>query len=223
MGNIERYQTPEELLLMESLDPRHFYAAYVFDRAHERESDVVSVIERAQSLGYPVRYWWLSNAMDLQNAPDRLIVCVHHSSRSEDAGMDLYNALRQMEVNWDDLEAAVVEEYSFLGKRVKTLGDLRSPEGIPLFPGASAERKPLDESIALLTITSQDLKDEAQTRLGRDLTGEEFVSLLSEFKKALDLIDWTFYLGEAIRLCQEAGQVGPAAEDPTWDSPVSND
>jgi hypothetical protein len=63
--------------------------------------------------------------MDLQGAPDRLIVCVHHPSRSEDAGMDLYNALKGKEINWDDLDAAAVEEYRFMGMPVIELVDLR--------------------------------------------------------------------------------------------------
>jgi len=66
-------------------------------------------------LGYPVRYWWISDAMELQGFPDRLIVCVHHPSTSEDAGMDLYDALKEKGVTWDDLEAAVVDEYRYLG------------------------------------------------------------------------------------------------------------
>ena len=49
--------------------------------------------EQARRFGYPVRYWWLSEAVDLQGFPDRLIVCAHHPSRDEDAGMDLYDAL----------------------------------------------------------------------------------------------------------------------------------
>jgi hypothetical protein len=62
------------------LDPRHFYAAYVFDQAHKRQEDITTLVEQAQDLGYPVRYWWLSEAMDLEGCPDRLIVCVHHPS-----------------------------------------------------------------------------------------------------------------------------------------------
>jgi hypothetical protein len=66
------------------------------------------------------------------------------------------------------------------------------------------------------------MRDEAQSRLGRDLTGEEFTALLAQFRKTLDWMDWTFYLGEALRLCQEAGEIGPATEDPTWDSMVGD-
>ena len=38
----------------ESLNPRHFYAAYIFNRAESRERDVNLVIENAQRLGYPL-------------------------------------------------------------------------------------------------------------------------------------------------------------------------
>jgi len=48
--------------------------------------------------------------------------------------MDLYKALKQKEIDWDDLDAATVEEYHFLGKPVKDLGDLRLREGYLLFP-----------------------------------------------------------------------------------------
>jgi hypothetical protein len=40
----------------EILNPCHFYAAYVFDQANEREHDIQTLIEQAQGLGYPVRY-----------------------------------------------------------------------------------------------------------------------------------------------------------------------
>ena len=62
----------------EYLDPHHFYAAYVFDDAATRQRDVAVLIHEAQQPGYPVRYWWLSEAMELQGSPDRLSVCVHH-------------------------------------------------------------------------------------------------------------------------------------------------
>ena len=61
--------------------------------------------------GLPARYWWLSQVIDLQDNPDWLIVCVHHRSGSMDAGMDLYGALAEHEVAWDDLEAVAVDEY----------------------------------------------------------------------------------------------------------------
>ena len=111
MATLERHIAGEdESPPTEHLDPHHFYAAYAFDNATSRRRDVAVLLHEAQRLSYPVRYWWLSEAMDLQDAPDRLIVCVHHPSLAEDAGMDLYSALSKIaqkhEVAWDSLEAA---------------------------------------------------------------------------------------------------------------------
>jgi hypothetical protein len=92
----------------------------VFDDAVTRQRHISVLVHEAQQLGYPVRYWWLSESMELQGSPDRLIVCVHHPALSEDAGMDLYNALSQAaqkhKVTWDGLEAAHVDEYRQFGK-----------------------------------------------------------------------------------------------------------
>ena len=137
MGGIENGRQFESKA--ETLDPHHFYAAYVFDGAEAHQQDIQVLIEQAQQLEYPLRYWWLSNAMDLQGSPDRLIVCVHHPSHSEDAGMDLYNALNRKEVRWDELDSAVVEEYGYLGHPVKSLVDINYPEGYQLFPDIKNE------------------------------------------------------------------------------------
>ena len=123
----------------EDLDPRHFYAAYVFDQAHERRDDVPTLIEHAQQLGCPVRYWWLSQAVDLQGNPDRLIVCIHHPSTAEDAGMDLYEALKEHQVTWDGLEAATVDEYRLLGKPFEDTEVICRRDGSRLFPTATGE------------------------------------------------------------------------------------
>jgi hypothetical protein len=130
----------DELEQMEKdLDPRHFYAAYIFDQAHERREDIATVIEQAQQLGYPARYWWLSQAVELEGGPDRLSVCVHHPSSAEDAGMDLYEALEERQVTWDGLEAAVVDEYRLLGRPVEGLEGIYGRDGTPLFPPATGE------------------------------------------------------------------------------------
>jgi len=121
----------------EDLDPRHFYAAYVFDQAHKRQGDVAPLIEQAQQFGYPVRYWWLSKTMKLHGHPDRLIVCVHHPSLAEDAGMDLYEALKEQQVTWNDLEAAAVGEYHVFGKPIEGPEVICNPDGTPLFPAAT--------------------------------------------------------------------------------------
>lgn len=120
--------------LIEILSPRHFYAAYIFDRAESRREDVGKVLEHAGRLGYLVRYWWLSQAMDLMGAPDRLIVCVHHPEETFDAGMDLFQALRDEQAAWDDLEAAALDEYLFLGRPVAAQEALLNPYDQPLYP-----------------------------------------------------------------------------------------
>ena len=96
----------------------HFYAAYVFDQAETHRVDITTLIAEAQRLGYPVRYWWLSQAIDIQNNPDRLIMCVHHPRNDENAGMDLYDALHARQVSYAELDAATLKEYVYLGRRV---------------------------------------------------------------------------------------------------------
>jgi len=60
--------------------------------------------------GHPVilfgRDWPYFDQRKWPITPYRLIVCVHHPSVAEDAGMDLYEALEEREVTWDGLEAA---------------------------------------------------------------------------------------------------------------------
>ena len=120
MGGIERQTTHgiEKQTNIEILDPRHFYAAYIFDQANEREEDIGAVIKEAKHFGYLVRYWWLSDALELQGFPDRLIVCVHHPSAAEDAGMDLYETLKEKQVSWNELKAAVVDELTYLSRGI---------------------------------------------------------------------------------------------------------
>ena len=124
----------ERGLLVEILHPGDFYAAYIFDQAISREDDITRIVAQAQELGYPLRYWWLSQAMDLMGSPDRLIVCVHHPGGSSDAGMDLYQALHDGGVTWDDLEAAAMDEYLFLGTTIRSHGAITTPDSKPLFP-----------------------------------------------------------------------------------------
>ena len=118
----------------EHLDPRHFYAAYVFESALRTSKGRRQRHRTSPTLGYPVRYWWLSDALYLDDAPDRLIVCVHHAATGENAGMDLYTALKEQEIEWDFLEAAAVEEYRVLGNAVEDAEKLLDPDGTPLFP-----------------------------------------------------------------------------------------
>jgi hypothetical protein len=214
MGDIERQPFIQSDPESEILDPHHFYAAYVFDQAHERETDIRTLIEEAQEHGYPVRYWWLSDAMELSGSPDRLIVCVHHPSGSENAGMDLYDTLKEKQVPWDDLEAAAMDEYSLLGAPVTDLANIRSPYGERLFPHAASEdvdTSPSDES--LFTITAEDVREEAENYLGRELTDEELPAVLEKFKKSLEYLDWRPFLDEAIQMCQKVGQIGFNADE----------
>jgi hypothetical protein len=111
----------------------HFYAAYIFDQAETHREDINTLIDEAQHLGYPVRYWWLSQAIDIQNSPDRLIVCVHHPSNDENAGMDLYAALQARQVSYDELDSAILDEYLFLGRRAADIEKIKRPDGFQLF------------------------------------------------------------------------------------------
>jgi hypothetical protein len=137
MGGLENQ--PCYGMKAEIMDPHHFYAAYVFNQAETHWQDILTLIEQAQRLRYPLRYWWLSDAMDLQGSPDRLIVCVHHPSHSENAGIDLYDVLKEKGANWDELDSAVVEEYVFYGKHLNSSDDLSYPYGRRIFPDAKTE------------------------------------------------------------------------------------
>jgi hypothetical protein len=210
----------------EILDPYHFYAAYVFDRMNEHQADVQTLVKQSQELGYPVRYWWLSDAMVLQGSPDRLIVCVHHPSRSADAGLDLYEILKEEEVTWDDLDAAALEEYVQLGKSVANLGDLRLPDGQMLYPEATPEENDHVhewQATALFIISIDAVREASEERLGRLLLEEEFGSILQNFQKNLDWLDWTIYLDEAIDHFLKTGSIRQASEDSFGSEPESVD
>jgi hypothetical protein len=126
---VEKSYQPE----IEICYPNHFYAAYIFDQAESHQQDIGAIIEESQHMRYPVRYWWLSQAIDIQNYPDRLIVCVHHPTNDENAGMDLYNVLRKRQVSFAELNAAALDEYVFLGRCVTGAGDIRKSDGTSLF------------------------------------------------------------------------------------------
>ncbi|MBK8903097.1 MAG: hypothetical protein IPM53_18045 [Anaerolineaceae bacterium] len=120
----------------ELLDPRHTYLAYIFDQPEQQIENIFPLLNQATELGYPVRYWWLSEAMvlDTDEVPDRLIVCVHHPTRDEDAGLDLYESLREKNVEWAELEAASFEEYVAFGKSVLNPAVIDRADGQALFP-----------------------------------------------------------------------------------------
>ena len=117
----------------EQIEVYHFRETYIFDCAENRKDDISQIVEQATLLGYPVRYWWLSDAMDLQSSPDRLIVCVNHLSGDEDAGIDLFETLTRLKVSWSALEAAVPDEYNWFSKFTDTSEDICLPNGNSLF------------------------------------------------------------------------------------------
>lgn len=122
----------------EVIDPRHTYLAYIFDTPFHYREDVTAVITQAWTHGYPVRYWWLSEALPMGDEyPDRLIICAHCPSREEDTGLDLYEALAAADVTWSELEAASVAEYQRLGKTIREATEIFTPDSKVLFPEIS--------------------------------------------------------------------------------------
>ena len=132
MGNVERFEATGQTIKEVCL-PNHFYAAYIFDQPTSHQKDIHIIIDEATNLGYPVRCWWLSQAMDIQDSPDRLIVCVHHSASDENAGTDLYEKLHTQGTEFDELEAAAMEEYMFLGRGVSAIETIKDPFGGVVF------------------------------------------------------------------------------------------
>ena len=132
MGTVERTESASHSI-KEICLPNHFYAAYIFDQPNSHQNDIRTIIDEAANLHYPVRYWWLSQAMDIQNCPDRLIVCVHHSGNGESAGMDLYERLHAEGADFDELEAAAMEEYVFFGRGVRAIETIKDPFGGVVF------------------------------------------------------------------------------------------
>jgi len=197
----------------EYLAPNHFYAAYVFDDAETRKYHAAAVIEEAQRLGYPVRYWWLSEAMELEGHYDRLIVCVHHPSNDENAGMDLYEALRRQHISWGELDKAAVEEYALLGRPIKGLDGIVKPNGTPLFSTIARKTEERVSSHAkgdeaLFALSKKDIQGIAQEELGRSLTDGEIEAVMDN---AVKVFEWAFIVANSIQACQEWGRVGPAA------------
>lgn len=207
----------------EQVSPNHFYAAYSFDEAASRQSDVVAVIEEARGHGCSVRYWWLSDAMDLEGAPDRLIVCVHHLSRDENAGLDLYEALKQQGTRWDDLESAAPEEYLMYSRTITEPHGLRYPDGRPLFPTPKSDLSPpphpepaLRDDEPRFALTVGDIQEALHERMGRPLTTAELKAIIGELEETLD---WRGALAVAQFTCQMDGRVGPSVHDDDVEPP----
>lgn len=194
---------PGEQSFREDLHPHHFYAAYTFDNPATRRRDITILIDQAQQLERPVRYWWLSEAMDLQGSPDRLIVCVHHPSADENAGMDLYDALEHHQAKWDGLEAADVGEYRLFGKIISRPDNIFEPDGAPLFP------EPEDtEALFSLSLTRADMQMVAQGTLRRELTEAEMEAVTQLLPAA---IGWVGSVEAALEAGQFLGRIGPDA------------
>jgi hypothetical protein len=215
MGNHERtppgdLNNPEP---GEELNPRHFYAAYIYDEAEGHKEDVVAVIEKAKELAYSVRFWWLSDAMDLQGFPDRLIVCVHHPSSAEVAGMDLYEALKEKEVRWGELEAAAINEYILLGKPIHDPASIIKPDGSKLYPtelenSEIAVHEPgyFEESIGFLPLELEDIQMTAVEQLGRELNEAEMEAVTTHLSRMMEAqIEWVSMVRQSIADCVELG------------------
>lgn len=178
----------------EPLDPHHLYAAYVFDQAETQQKDIAAVIREARRLGHPVRYWWLSETMevDLVNSGlgDRLIVCVHHPAGGENAGMDLYEALTQRGAKWDGLEAAAVEEYFYYSKTATGPNGIRTPDGrlivSPPDAFAKSEHPDMREIDPLIAVTLGDAQAIALEELGRELTEAEIATMTADLQELVD-------------------------------------
>ena len=206
--------TPEQRLAggvgepsaVETLDPRHFYAAYVFEHAAVRGRDVAALVDHAHRFECPIRYWWASATTNLKGAFDRLIVCVHHSSVVK--GAEMHGILRQAaanhEVAWDDFEAAKLDEYRTLGKAIVAPQDIAKPDGTPLFQVERAA-----DTDALYTLTREHVQLVAQGMLGRALSDAEMAAVAAELP---GVINWMDPIEFTIWTCQQAGRVGQAAD-----------
>jgi hypothetical protein len=65
--------------------------------------------------------------MDIQDCPDRLIICVHHPTNDEMTGMDLFNALQSRQVSFAELDATTIDEYILFGRGVSDVQKINSP------------------------------------------------------------------------------------------------
>jgi len=190
----------------ETLDPRHFYAAYVFEYAALRGRDVAVLVDQAHRFECPVRYWWASATTNLKGAFDRLIICVHHPSLGK--AVEMHGLLRQAaakhQVAWDDFEAAALDDYSTYGKVIDAPENIAEPDGTPLF-----HIEKVVDADALYTLTRSDVQLIAQGMLGRALSDAEMAAVAAELP---GVINWMDPIEFTIWTCQQAGNVGRAAD-----------
>jgi hypothetical protein len=208
--------SPEQLPAMDSshdeeeiLNPRHIYVAYIYDQPEFYEQDIVTFIEQAQSLDYPLRYWWLSDAMPIggyEDIPDRLILGLNTRAGDEEAGFDLYQALEAEDIYWDEHEAASYREYALLGKRLSEVADIQTPSGESLF-----DQLP----IPLLQLDHKELQEVAYQMLGRQLKSHEVTAVSETLKQHLQAqINWDTTLRDSLITTYELGLLdGIAGED----------
>ena len=163
----------------EILDPRHFYAAYIFDDPASCGFDVGALIDEAHHLNLPVRYWWLSDVMDLGTdeqvaMPDRLIVCVHHPEGGENAGIALFEVLKENRIAYSELEAASPDEYIMVGKLARNAADLLYPDGSQLYAmPQEPEYVSLRDTEPVVVFNYGDAQLVAEEALGRPLSDAE--------------------------------------------------
>jgi hypothetical protein len=199
--------SPEQLPAMgssheeeEILNPRHIYVAYIYDQPEFYEQDIVTFIEQARVLDYPLRYWWLSDAMPIggyEDIPDRLILGLNTRAHDEEAGFDLYQALEAEDIYWDEHEAASYREYALLGKRLSEVADIQTPSGESLF-----DQLP----IPLLQLDHEELQDVAYEMLGRQLKSHEVTAVSETLKQHLQAqIDWESTLRDSLVTTHELG------------------
>lgn len=196
----------------EHLDPRHTYFAYVFDNPGAHQFDLEVLISEAKRRGYPTRYWWLSDAVQLHRQdPDRLIVCVHHPTADENTGMDLYEALEKNRVVYAELEKASFEEYVVLSEPLRGIGDIATPGGSLVFPKTDFRETPerldydsIPETTPVFDTTLGDIQSFAIAALGRVLTQTEVRSIAEQLREQAEhkLSQLVF----AMDLVIEAGQ-----------------
>ena len=204
--------TPEQFLhagarerpANETFRPRHHFTAFAFDDPCSRHRDIAILIDQVNRLGHPVAYWWLSEAMEVRNAPDRLIICIPHSSLADDASGDLYyplsQAAEQHKITWDEVSLADLEEYLEFGKRIGGAESIFEPNGTPLFP------EPDTDPEVFFTLTREDVQFAAQEEIGRDLNDDELKAVVV---RLLTTFDWISAVEAAIQSCQQLGTVGP--------------
>jgi len=205
--------TPEQFLYAgagerpakEIVDPHYHHTAFIFDNAKTHRRDIVVFIDQVNRLGHPVAYWWLSEAMDLENTPDRLILCVRHLSLADDSSGDLYSPLahaaEKHKIIWDEVSLADGEEFREFGKLITSPGSIFEPDGRPLFP------EPETDAELLFTLTRDDVQFAAQEEIGRDLNDDELKAVVV---RLLTTFDWISAVEAAIQSCQQLGTVGPA-------------